>query len=108
MEYEEKRNVVYSLLKILRTKQINEYHRKTIFNIVMRIPNKTIKQKMRFIDFYGLNPQNRKRCTLNSIAEENNCTANAIRTSVVTIKSALTRISDEDISILKRIVNKHK
>ena len=108
MEYEEKRIVIYELLELIKSKEINKYQKESVYDIVMNLPNKTINQKERFIKLYNLNSSLEKQYTLTTLANESKRSTNAIRTSVVSIKSALTRISDNDIMDLKNIIKEHR
>ena len=107
MEYEEKRVVIYELLELIKSKEIYKYQKESVYDIVMNLPNKTIKQKERFIRLYNLDSNIKQQYTLTTLANESKCTPNAIRTSVVSIKSALARISDENIMILKNIIEEY-
>ena len=104
MDYEEKREVIYKLLSILKDNNLNKSQKRIVYDIVMNLPNKTINQKERFIKLYNLDSNITEQYTLTTLANESNRSANAIRTSVVSIKAALTRISDEDIMKLKKIL----
>lgn len=108
MEYEEKRDVIRELLNILKKNNISQNYKKIIYNIVTNLPEKTAIQKDRFIKLFWLNPKAKEKYTLTLLAKEYHCSNNAIRVSIITVKSALTRISDEDIKILKKIIEIYK
>lgn len=82
---------------------ISNDHKEELYNIVLKLNKKTDLQKERFIRYYGLKPTEFKRETLSAIAREQNCTPNAIQSSVISIRIAMFRISDEDFSILEKI-----
>jgi hypothetical protein len=86
---------------------ISNSHKEELYNIVLKLPKKTDLQKERFIRYYGLKPQEFKRETLTSIARDQLCTTNAIRSSIISIRVAMFRISDEDFSILEKIYSEY-
>ena len=86
---------------------ISDRYKEQIYNVVLKLPKKTDLQKERFIRYYGLQPTEFKKETLSAIAREQNCTPNAVRSSVISIRIAMFRIHDEDFSILEKIYEEY-
>lgn len=86
---------------------ISNKYKKQIYHLVLKLSKKTELQKERFIRYYGLQPTEFKREALSTIAREQHCTSNAVRSSVVYIRIAMFRISDEDLLILERIYQEY-
>lgn len=82
-------------------------NKEQIYHIVLKLPKKTDLQKERFIRYYGLQPTEFKRETLSAISREQHCNPSAVRNSIISIRIAMFRISDEEFSILEDIYKKH-
>lgn len=65
---------------------IYDRYKEQIYNVVLKLPKKTDLQKERFIRYYGLQPTEFKKETLSAISREENCTPNAVRSSVISIR----------------------
>ena len=86
---------------------ISDRYKEQIYNVVLKLPKKTDLQKERFIRYYGLKPTQFKRETLSAISREQHCNPNAVRNSVISIRIAMLRVSDEEFSILENIYRKY-
>ena len=86
---------------------ISNIHKEQIYHIVLKLPKKTDLQKERFIRYYGLQPTDFKKETLSAISRKQHCNPNAVRSSVISIRIAMFRISDEEFSILENIYRKY-
>ena len=106
-KFTNKRDLIGYLLDYMKRYDISNSHKEELYNIVLKLPKKTDLQKERFIRYYGLKPQEFKRETLTSIARDQLCTTNAIRSSIISIRVAMFRISDEDFSILEKIYSEY-
>lgn len=102
-KFTNRRDLIGYLLDYMKKYDISNSHKEEIYNIVLKLSKKTDLQKDRFIRYYGLKPQKFKRETLTSIARNQSCTTNAIRSSIISIRVAMFRISDEEFSILEKI-----
>ena len=105
-KFTDKTDLVYMLLDYMKKNNITNNYKEKLFNIIIKLPKKTDLQKDRFIRYYGLKPMGFKRENLSAIAREQHCTPNAVRSSVNSVRIALTRISDDDLTILKEIHDK--
>lgn len=61
MDFEEKSLLVNKLLKLAKTSKLSNNQKKIILTIVESLDNVTEIQKRRFILYYQLNTQNKKR-----------------------------------------------
>lgn len=104
MKFNERVEIVEKVLALLKSKKLNKKEKNQIYKIVMKINNKTDKQKDRFTKFYDLQPLQKKHYTLSEIAKQYGCTISAINYSIISIRSALFRVSEDEILILKKIV----
>lgn len=107
MDFEEKSLLVNKLLKLAKTSKLSNNQKKIILTIVESLDNVTEIQKRRFILYYQLNTQNKKKSTLSSIGKFYGCNKNAIRASVIRVKSKLKRLNKE-IKTIEEIVKKHE
>ena len=95
------------LLDYMKQYNISNRHKEQIYHIVLKLPKKTDLQKERFIRYYGLQPTDFKKETLSAISRKQHCNPNAVRSSVISIRIAMFRISDEEFSILENIYRKY-
>ena len=102
-----KRDLVGWLLDYMKQYNISNRHKEQIYHIVLKLPKKTDLQKERFIRYYGLQPTDFKKETLSAISRKQHCNPNAVRSSVISIRIAMFRISDEEFSILENIYRKY-
>ena len=105
--FTDKRDLVGWLLDYMKQYNISNRHKEQIYHIVLKLPKKTDLQKERFIRYYGLKPTQFKRETLSAISKEQHCNPNAVRSSVISIRIAMFRISDEEFSILENIYKEY-
>ena len=109
MTANEKSNMIYELLNLLRTNKLNDIQKSNIYEIVRKLPNRTKLQKERFFIFYNLlkidsiNRRNRK-C---DIARYYNCTNSCIRVSINRVRGALIHTTDENFSIIENILKEY-
>ena len=101
--FTDKRDLVGWLLDYMKQYNISNRHKEQIYHIVLKLPKKTDLQKERFIRYYGLQPTDFKKETLSAISRKQHCNPNAVRSSVISIRIAMFRISDEEFSILENI-----
>ena len=106
-EFTDKRDLVGWLLDYMKQYNISNRHKEQIYHIVLKLPKKTDLQKERFIRYYGLQPTDFKKETLSAISRKQHCKPNAVRSSVISIRIAMFRISDEEYSILENIYRKY-
>ena len=106
-KFTDRRDLVGWLLDYIKKYNISDRYKEQIYNVVLKLPKKTDLQKERFIRYYGLQPTEFKKETLSAISREENCTPNAVRNSVISIRIAMFRIHDEDFSILEKIYEEY-
>lgn len=103
MKFNERVEIVEKILDLLKHNKINRNQKEQIYNIVMNINNKTDKQKDRFTKFYNLQSLQEKHYTLSEIAKQYGCTISAIKYSIISVRAALFRVSEDEILILQKI-----
>ena len=54
LSIDERMNMVYELLELLKANKLNDIQKKQIYEIVNKLPDRTEKQKERFFRFYNL------------------------------------------------------
>lgn len=106
-KFTDRRDLVGWILDYMKKYNIYDRYKEQIYNVVLKLPKKTDLQKERFIRYYGLQPTEFKKETLSAISREENCTPNAVRSSVISIRIAMFRIHDEDFSILEKIYEEY-
>ena len=106
-KFTDRRDLVGWILDYMKKYNISDRYKEQIYNVVLKLPKKTDLQKERFIRYYGLQPTEFKKETLSAISREENCTPNAVRSSVISIRIVMFRIHDEDFSILEKIYEKY-
>ena len=104
MDFDERSDIVYRLVAIAEKRLLSDSQKKEICNIINRLEQKTTIQVERFILFYNLKVGEKeyRQCDL---ARKFNCSSNAIRLSVNRVRSKLISTNDEDLHILKKIVD---
>lgn len=102
--FDERTDIVYNLLELLRNNCFNDIQKQKICNILNNIQEKTQIQLERFELFYNLQQDN-KTYKLCDLAKKYNCSSGAIRTSIGHIRARLIRIKDVDMYVLKSILN---
>lgn len=107
MEFEEKRDMVYELLDLLKENKLNEVQKQTIKNIVKGLKNRTEKQKERFYMFYNLLESENKNYRLCDMAELYNCTSSCIKFSISRIRNNLINADESNLAIMKKILNEY-
>lgn len=106
-KFTDRKDLVGWILDYMKKYNISDRYKEQIYNVVLKLPKKTDLQKERFIRYYGLQPTEFKKETLSAISREENCTPNAVRNSVISIRIAMFRIHDEDFSILEKIYEEY-
>lgn len=107
-KFDKKRDLIANLVELMKKTDISNKDKESIYNIIMNIPNKTIKQKTRFINLYGLKPKEFKRYTLSEMARQEHVIPNAIKSSTISIRIYLYRVPEGDFQILKSIYEKYQ
>lgn len=104
MSNDKNSEIVYRLIDFLKANKLNDMQKKTVYNIIMSLENKTEKQKIRFVMYYNLDTSQTKKNSLSSIGEYFKCSASAIRFSIVAVRGALIRLNDDRIIALKEVL----
>ena len=108
MEYEERQDIVYTILDLAKSNKLNNIQKQKLYNVVKSLKNKTETQKKRFYLFYNLEKGQTKTYRLCDLSKLFERTPNAISGSLGRIRCALVRINDERILELKEIVDEFK
>lgn len=88
---------MHSFLERVRKEEISIEKKQTLYDIVQQLNGRTEKQKKRFLLYYGLMPNDyNKKINLCEIGIRDNCSANAVRFSIVRVKSSIAKIKDEN------------
>lgn len=103
MNFEERRDIVYKILAIAKKELLSNTQKDKIYNIVYNLKNATNLQIERLILYYNLKEGERKY-RLCDLGRKYNCTSNAIKFSLSRTKNRLIHIPDEDMFILKNIL----
>ena len=103
VKFNERVEIVERVIDLLKHNKINQNQKEQVYNIVMNINNKTDKQKDRFTKFYNLQSLQEKHYTLSEIAKQYGCSISAINYSIISIRAALFRVSEDEILILQKI-----
>lgn len=107
MKSEEKSLIIDSLIELAKKSKLNNNQKKRILNLVESLGIATELQKERFILYYGFNTNGKDFRNLNKIAKSYGCTANAVRSSVVSLRNKLSRLKEE-FEIIEQVVNECK
>ena len=105
MNIEERSDVVYHILELAKNNLLNEVQKQKFYDIVMNLDNRTENQKQRFLLYYNLNVNQEQIYRQCDLARLYDVSPNAIRCSVGRIRNALVNLQDENILILKEILN---
>ncbi len=106
-EFDERKTIIDELLEIARNNYLSSHQKNEICRILNNIKNKTYNQLERFILFYNLK-DNEKQYKLQDLAALYKCTPNAIKGSIKRTRQKLLRVNNEDIYILKNILEETK
>lgn len=104
MEIDENIIVVRKLIELLKEDKLDKKHKNEVLKIIINMDNATVSQKDRFISFYGLKKEKQK---LTEISKEYNCSSNAVRVSIITLKNKLSR-SDFIVKSIKKIIKEYE
>lgn len=102
--FREKQHIRDKLITFLEGQTLNNVQRKKLFEIIMNMEDATLKQKERFILYYGLGKNKEKIHNFSKIAKLENCCQSNIRQSINKIKSKIIRLSNEDIDVIRKII----
>lgn len=107
MEEEDLSLLVHNFLNSIRARKIPENKIKEFFDFVSNLKVGTDIQKRRFFMFFDVK-ENEKLETYTSISRKENCTCNAIRGSVIRVRSFLVWLKDEERNTLIKIIKSDK
>lgn len=103
MDFEERRDIVYKILEIAKRELLNSSQKEKLYNIVYNLKGSTDLQIERLILYYNLK-DGEKKYRLCDLGRKYNCTGNAVKFSLARTKNRLIHIPDEDMLILKNIL----
>ena len=104
MQFERKSEIMDNLLLFAQKESLNEKQKKAFLKIVKELPKGTNLQKERFIMYFGLDKTKGKRKKICEMSKIYNCTASAVRESVMSIRNLLMRMPNEKIEMLQKIM----
>ncbi|MBR0491814.1 MAG: hypothetical protein IJJ82_07230 [Clostridia bacterium] len=107
MEFNERCDMVYELLELLKDNKLNNSQKRKIYEIVKGFTNRTEKQKERFFLFYNLDEGENKNYRLCDLALLYNCTSGCIRTAIGRIRYNLIYSDAESLAIMKDILEEY-
>lgn len=88
---------VHNFIDTIRKKNISADRREKLYFIIMDLKERTETQKIRFLLYYDLMPnKNEKKLTLTDIGKMYNCSASAVRNSILRVVSSVSRVRDEE------------
>ena len=90
------------LLKV-KNGDISKLYKNILYNLVMDMKEKTIKQKNRFVLYYNIIPNQDITYSMADLARLQGCSSSAVRYSILTIRHALINHKKEEfIEIIKK------
>ncbi len=95
---------LHAFLKQIKKEKISESQIEILTDIVSHLERNTKKQIKRFITYY-CSKDNDNQVTLAKMAQEEGCTVNAIRCSIVRVTFSLVKLNDYRKDILIKIMN---
>lgn len=107
MNINEKGNIVYELLELLKANKISNTSKKKIYIMVNNMNNRTDNQKEKFCMFYNLLEKEKQNYRLCDMARYYNCTSSNIRSSIGRIRNSLVNTNEENILIMKNILKEY-
>lgn len=107
MELDERSDMVYELLELLKDNKLNDSQKNKIHEIVKNFTNRTEKQKERFLRFYNLIEGENKNYRLCDMALFYNCTPGCIRTAIARIRHNLIYADEKDLASMKNILDEY-
>lgn len=107
MNINEKGNIVYELLELLKANKISNTSKKKIYIMVNNMNNRTDNQKKKFCMFYNLLEKEKQNYRLCDMARYYNCTSSNIRSSIGRIRNSLVNTNEENILIMKNILKEY-
>ena len=103
MDFEERRDIVYKILVIAKKELLNPIQKNKIYNIVCNLKNSTHLQIERLVLYYNLK-DGEEKYRLCDLGRKYNCTGNAVKFSIARTKNRLIHIPDEDMLVIKNIL----
>lgn len=106
IEFEERSDIVYKILDMLKNNQLDNIQKKIIYDIVCGFEKRTEKQKEKFFRFYNLLDNQDKNYRLSDMARYYKCTSNNVRLSIGSVRNSLINMEDDQLLILKNMIQK--
>lgn len=103
MDFAERSDIVYKILKVAKQGFLDSSQKQTIYEIISRLENSTTIQIERLALYYNLK-DGEKEYRLCDIGKLYNCSGNAIKFSIARAKNRLIHTKEEDIVLLKNIL----
>lgn len=100
LEYEE----TEKFLKKVKKGMISAEEKNTLYLLVMQLKNRTETQKERFLLYFNLKPNESNNYKFTELGKIQGCSSNAIRYSIIRIRSALANLKHEKREIFVRLV----
>lgn len=103
LDFEERRDIVYKILAIGKKNLFNSSQKQAIYQIIINLEKSTDLQIERLVLYYNFK-DGEKEYRLCDLGRKYNCTGNAIKFSIDRTKNRLIHIKDEDMLVLKNIL----
>lgn len=104
MDCEEKREIIDRLEELALEDKYSAEHKKRLFSIIMDLKIGTSLQRERYILYYGLNINKKRRYNYTEIAKMYKCTPSNIKGSVMSMRRALIRLIPDEIKKFENII----
>lgn len=101
----EKQYVRDKIINALDKNKLNKKQKEQLLSIIVSIKDVSIIQVQRFAMYYCLGSNTKERYSVPEIAKLQGCSDSSIRQGIRIIKSSLIRISNEEISIIREMVD---
>lgn len=88
----------------LKREKLSTENQNTLYNLVTNLEGRTKNQKMRFLLYYKLIPDQEQTYNFTTLAKNQNCSVPAIRFSVGRIRNGLINLSDYQKEIFKQLI----
>lgn len=86
---------VYAFFKDIKKNSISIEKKRKLYLLIMDLETITKRQKMRFLLYYNLMPNNNgDKLTFSDVSKIYNCSGSAIRNSIIRVRHTIARLED--------------
>ena len=100
----DKQHIRDKLIIALKQNKLNDIQKEKILKIITNMENASLKQKERFIMYFGLDNKKIKVHDYKEIAKQQKCSSSNIRQAIRTVSSKIVRLSDKEIDEIRKIL----